>query len=255
VWALRERAGLFSRSLHRASELSHGPISFRNLAATGDSDRFFALGTHPEYQLIRANPLSKNYDVILPDAGATDVDVTADGEWLVYSLRENGALWKSRRNGTERLELTAQAPGALAPQWSPDGKEVLFTAFFLDKRSQLYVVPTAGGTPRAVLPNTAEGWAQSGDWSPDGKQILFDYFQQDQSDLRILDRTAGKVRELPIRRDECALGARRQNTSRRSTAKTHQIVLYTLDEKWSPLRKRRTHMACASGQQFVYYQE
>jgi Tol biopolymer transport system component/DNA-binding winged helix-turn-helix (wHTH) protein len=259
VWALRERAGLFSRSLHRASELSHGPISFRNLAATGDSDRFFALGTHPEYQLIRANPSSKDYDVILPDAGATDVDVTADGDWLVYSLRENGALWKSRRNGAERLELTAQAPGALAPQWSPDGKEVLFTAFFLDKRSQLYVVPAAGGTPRPVLPNTAEGWAQSGDWSPDGKQILFDYFEQDHSDLRILDRAAGKVQELP---DSQGLEQARWSPDGKHIAainsKTHQIVLYTLDKKkWSVLAEAAdAHgMRWSADSNFVYYQE
>src|SRR5262249_55564694 len=45
VWAFREPIGLFSRASNHASELSHGPISFRNLAATGDSDRFFALGT------------------------------------------------------------------------------------------------------------------------------------------------------------------------------------------------------------------
>jgi Tol biopolymer transport system component/DNA-binding winged helix-turn-helix (wHTH) protein len=259
VWALREPTGLFLRASNHASELSHGPISFRNLAATGDSDRFFALGTHPEYQLIRVKASSKDYEVVLPDAGATDVDVTPDGEWLVYSLRENGALWKSRRNGAERLELTARAPGARAPQWSPEGKEVLFTAYFLDRRPQLYVVPSDGGTPRVVLPNTEAGSAESGDWSPDGKQILFDYFEQEQSDLRILDRAAAKIEQLP---NSQGLEQARWSPDGRHIAaingKTHQIVLYTLDrKKWSVLADAAdAHgMRWSADSNFVYYQE
>src|SRR6516225_7221453 len=130
VWAAREPASAFSRK-RAPAELTHGPVAFRSVTGAGDSNRFFALGTHPEYQLIRVDPRTRQNYTILPDAGATDVDVTPDGEWLVYSLRENGALWKSRRTGRERIELTASAPGALAPQWSPDGREVLFTGFFL----------------------------------------------------------------------------------------------------------------------------
>jgi len=42
-----------------------------------DSDRFFRFGTHSEYQLIRMISLTTAYDVILPDAGATDVDATS----------------------------------------------------------------------------------------------------------------------------------------------------------------------------------
>jgi Tol biopolymer transport system component/DNA-binding winged helix-turn-helix (wHTH) protein len=258
VWSLPEGAGFLSRARRQPNELTHGPVSYHNLAETGDSDRLFALGTHPEYQLIRVNPVTTEADIILPDAGATDVDVTPDGEWLVYSLRENGALWKSRRNGKERVELTALPPGALAPQWSPDGKEVLFTAFFLEKRPQLYVVSSAGGTPRPILPATRAS-TQSGDWSPDGKRILFDYSEQGGSDLRILDRAAAKIETVP---DSQFLVQARWSPDGKHVAaihsKTHQIMLYALDGKnWSVISEASNAqgMRWSADGNFVYYQE
>ncbi|HVO56836.1 MAG TPA: winged helix-turn-helix domain-containing protein [Dongiaceae bacterium] len=259
VWALRERGGLFSRGRRSTSELTHGPVSYRNLTGTGDSDRFFALGTHPEYQVIRVEPGTEKSSIILPDAGATDVDVTPDGEWLVYTLRENGALWKSRRSGKERAELTAIPPGAIAPQWSPDGKEVLFTAFFLGKKPQIFVVSSSGGTPRAILPANTAGSSASGDWSHDGAQILFEYSERNVSDLRILDRAAGKIVSIPG--SEGMVQARWSPDGRYIAAlnsRTRQLMLYSVkDQSWSVLAETNSAqgMRWSADSNFVYYQE
>ncbi|HEY6126700.1 MAG TPA: winged helix-turn-helix domain-containing protein [Candidatus Acidoferrum sp.] len=258
VWSLREPRHFFSRAA-RPIAITQGPVAFRNLAGSSDSNRFFALGTHPEYQLIHENPVDTKHDVILADAGATDVDVTPDGEWLVYSLRENGALWKSRRDGKEKLELTPLPPGALAPQWSPDAKEVLFTAFLLQKNPELYVVPSAGGTPHPVLPRGTTGSTQSGDWSPDGKQILFDYSEQDGSDLRILDRASSKIEKLP---GSNGFSQARWSPDGKNIAaidsRTRQIVLYSAEKKsWSVLAEANTPrgMRWSADGKFIYYQE
>src|SRR5215813_1200426 len=258
VWASRESTGVFSRR-HVPTELTHGPVAFRSVTGTDDSSRFFALGTHPEYQLIRMNPRTGQNDVVLPDAGATDVDVTPDGEWLVYSLRENGALWMSRRTGKERIELTASAPGALAPQWSPDGREVLFTAFFLAKRPELYLVASNGGIPRALLSDPANGSSRSGDWSPDGKLILFDYFEGEASELRTVERESSKVSRLP---ESQGLVQPRWSPDGRFivgiNSKTHDILLYTVaTEKWSMLAESTNAqgMRWSADSNYVYYQE
>ena len=258
VWAARESAGAFSRK-RAPAELTHGPVAFRSVTGAGDSNRFFALGTHPEYQLIRVDPRTRQNYTILPDAGATDVDVTPDGEWLVYSLRENGALWKSRRTGRERIELTASAPGALAPQWSPDGREVLFTAFFLAKRPELYLVASNGGIPRALLSDLANGSSRSGDWSPDGKLILFDYFEGEASELRTVERESSKVSRLP---ESQGLVQPRWSPDGRFivgiNSKTHDILLYTVaTEKWSMLAESTNAqgMRWSADSNYVYYQE
>jgi len=258
IWAAHERAGIFSRK-RPPVELTHGPMAFRNVTGTGDSNRFFALGTHPEYQLIRMDPRSGRTETILPDAGATDVDVTPDGEWLVYSLRENGALWKSRRSGKERIELTASSPGALAPQWSPDGNELLFTEFFLTRRPQLYLVPSNGGIPHPLLSGAASGSSRSGDWSSDGKLVLFDYFEGDDSDLRIMERDSEKVETLP---DSQGLVGPRWSPDGKYIAainsRTHDILLYTIaTKKWSVLAEaiNAQGMRWSADSNYVYFQE
>ena len=185
--------------------------------------------------------------------------MTPDGEWLVYSLRENGALWKSRRNGTQRAELTAVPPGALAPEWSPDAREVLFTAFFLDRKPQLYMVPSAGGTPHAILTGRSAGSSRSGDWSPDGKQILFDFFDEHGSNLRILDRASSSISTVP---DSQQLEAPRWSPDGKHIAainrKTHQIVLYTLEKKqWRVMAQAVDvrGMRWSANSDSIYYQE
>jgi Tol biopolymer transport system component len=147
----------------------------------------------------------------------------------------------------------------LAPQWSPDAKEVLFTAFFLEKKPQLYVVPSAGGTPRAVLPSGTDGSALSGDWSPDGKQILFEFTRNGESDLRILDRASGTIQSIPG--SQGLVQARWSPDGSHIAAinsKSHQIILHSVEKKaWSVLAEANnaSGMRWSADSNFVYYQE
>jgi WD40 repeat protein len=199
IWAARSGAPLFRASHKAPIELTHGPVSFTQVAVAAAGTRVFALGTHPEYQLIRLDPKNKNVTRLLNDAGATTVDYSPDGEWIVYALRQNGSIWKSRRDGSGRVELTSTPPGAFAPSWSPDGKSILFTAFSLGKQSQLYMIPAGGGTPQPILPAGTTGATISGDWSPDSRQIVMDFMEpgkEARPHLQILDVGSGKIRTL-----------------------------------------------------------
>jgi Tol biopolymer transport system component/DNA-binding winged helix-turn-helix (wHTH) protein len=199
IWALRERGELFGPTRAKAFEITHGPVSFTQLAAAPEGMRVFALGTHPEYQLVRYDATTHKSTRLLEDAGATTVAYSPDEQWIVYALRQNGTLWKSRKDGTGRVELTSTPPGAFAPSWSPDGKKILFTAFLLGKQPQLYLVPSEGGAPRPVLPRGMTGATHSGDWSPDSRRIVMDYSEpggKGNSYLQILDITNGSITKL-----------------------------------------------------------
>lgn len=72
------------------------------------------------------------------------------------------------------------------PRWSPDGRSLAFIAKTGHGKSELYIVPAAGGKPREVgdAPNGVQQFA----WSPDGRSIA--YVTPDDSPLSAQDRKA-----------------------------------------------------------------
>ena len=139
LWLMQEQQGLFSRTSNPV-QLTTGPIAFDHPVALTAAGRVFVIGSQSEYQLLRIDPETSTKTAMLTESGATDIDFSLDGQWVVYAARESGTLWKSRLDGTGKLELTAKATGAFAPTWSPDEKQILFTGFLLDKQPRLYVV-------------------------------------------------------------------------------------------------------------------
>ena len=199
LWLMEEDRGLLRRRTGQPVQLTTGPIAFDHPIAMPDGKRIFAIGSHDEYQLLRIDPKTSAKTAMLAESGATDMDFSLDGQWVVYAARENGTLWKSRIDGSGKVQLTAGATGAFAPHWSPDQKEILFTGFLLDSQPRLYVVSAQGGSPRNVLPTTNKWASVSGDWRTDGRQIVLDVQEIESGrppDIRILDLESNKLTKL-----------------------------------------------------------
>src|SRR5215469_8354303 len=200
LWVMEENRGLFRSRSGDPVQLTRGPIAFDHPTAIGDGSRIFAIGSHNEYQLLRMDPRTLAKTAMLAESGATDMDFSLDGQWVVYAARENGTLWKSRIDGSNRVQLTAGATGAFAPHWSPDQKEILFTGFLLDRQPRLYVVSAQGGAPKSVLPSDNKWASVSGDWRTDGRQIVLDVQEMESGrdpNIRIFDLESGKLATLP----------------------------------------------------------
>lgn len=73
-------------------------------------------------------------------------------------------------NKTEPVQLTFGDKNDSQPQWSPDGKQILFVRADGDK-SQLWILPLTGGEAHAIT--KSEYGAGNPRWSPDGKKILY----------------------------------------------------------------------------------
>ena len=199
LWLIEENRGLFRRGPSQPIQLTLGPVAFDHPNAIPNSNRILAIGSHNEYQLLRIDPRNDAKTAMLAESGATDMDFSLDGQWVVYAARENGTLWKSRIDGSGKVQLTAGATGAFAPHWSPDQKQILFTGFLLDRQPRLYVVSAQGGTPQSVLPSNNKWASVSGDWRTDGRQIVLDVQEMEsgrEPDIRILDLETGKLTKL-----------------------------------------------------------
>jgi DNA-binding winged helix-turn-helix (wHTH) protein/Tol biopolymer transport system component len=262
LWLLDERGGWLGRSEREPLQLTKGPIALDHPTATANGTRVFAIGSHSEYQLLRIDPKTLVKTAMLSESGATDMDFSLDGQWVVYAARENGTLWKSRIDGTNRVQLMAGATGAFAPHWSPDQKEILFTGFLLDKQPRLYVVSSQGGSPKPVLP-TANRWASvSGDWRTDGRQIVVDVEDTatgGESNIRILDLESNKL--TSIASSEGLIEPRWSADGRYIAAlnpKKKQIWLYDCKAlKWSVLAEANfpSTLRWSPGGDALYYQD
>ena len=93
-----------------------------------------------------------------------------DGSKVVFhSDRDGGGIYTVAVLGGE-LKLIAKT--GRGPRYSPDGQRIVYwvgESYFV--RTQVYVVPSSGGTPRQVQPKFYG--AHDAVWSSDGKYLLF----------------------------------------------------------------------------------
>lgn len=261
LWLVEEQA----RGLSRARgplQLTSGPIAYDHPVALSTASRVFVIGSQNEYQLLRIDAKTSAKTAMLTESGATDIDFSLDGQYVVYTSRESGTLWKSRLDGTGKMELTAQATGAFAPAWSPDEKQILFTGFLLDKQPRLYVVSSKGGTPKPVLPTNNKWATVSGDWKTDGREIVMDVQDTESSgetNIRILDLETSKL--ITLEGSEGMIDPRWSSDGRYIAAlhpKKKQVWLYECQtKKWFMLAEANFPSALrwSPGGDALYFQD
>ena len=94
-----------------------------------------------------------------------------DLQWVAYVSYPEGILWKSKLDGSGRVQLSYPPLLAGLPRWSPDGKQIAFFDALAGKPGRIYLVSAAGGDPHQLLPEDSEP-QRDPDWSRDGNKIL-----------------------------------------------------------------------------------
>ncbi len=92
--------------------------------------------------------------------------VSRDHLAFVYA----GDIWMTDRAGQHPVQLTTHPASEFAPQFSPDGKWLAFSASY-DNNTDVYVVSVDGGQPRRLTWHPGQDIVRG--WSADGKRILF----------------------------------------------------------------------------------
>ncbi len=171
LWAIREKGDLFHKVDHHPVRLTSGPLNFSSPQATADGAKIYAVGEQPRAELVRFEPKSGQFVPYLGGASVSDVSFSPDGQWVTYVTVPESTLWRSRTDGTQKLQLTSTPLIAFGPRWSPDGKQIAFSGGDLEHPSRLYVVPAEGGTPRSF--SVAEFGAGRPSWMREGSSIVF----------------------------------------------------------------------------------
>jgi eukaryotic-like serine/threonine-protein kinase len=187
LWYLPMKRGWFHRVVE-PTRLTAGPLSYFDPVPSRDGEQIFALGTKQRGELVRYDSKSKRFIPFLGGTSATNVTFSRDGNWVAYLSYPERALWHSRSDGTERLQLAPPLLGNAAI--SPDGKRVVY-----ESSSNIYVIDSEGGQPQAIVNDFK---SRLGDLSPDGNKILFyTALDQNQDETNILDLRTGKRSAAP----------------------------------------------------------
>jgi eukaryotic-like serine/threonine-protein kinase len=201
LWALREERGLFGKAHSEPVQLTFGPIRFNRPVPSRDGKRLFAVGVQARGELARLDRRSGEFVPYLSGLSADGVAFSKDGSWVAYVAFPEGTLWRSRLDGTERLQLTFPPLISALPRWSPDGKEIAFFAGRASSVPSVYLIPAAGGTPRRATKRELPEMDPS--WSPDGRRLMFGSgpgFEASTSPnvvIHLLDLSTGELSELP----------------------------------------------------------
>jgi len=181
------------------TQLTTGPMSFPFGVPSPDGKKFYADGYLPRSEMVRYESHAHAFVPVLSGISADFVDFSQDGQWITYVSIPENTLWRSRVDGSERLQLTFPPVAPFLPHWSPDDSQIIYTDFQAGKPPKAFLISTQGGTPLPMFSETGNQF--DANFSPDGKKIAYGRsptFRDpgDKLEIRILDVTAKQTSVL-----------------------------------------------------------
>ena len=174
IWVLREARSPFGIGTAGPVQLTSGAVSFSYPTPSPDGKKIFAVGGQERGELVRYDLNSQRLQPFLSGISAEHLDFSRDGNWVTYVTFPTSILWRSKVDGSDRMQLTTAPLRATLPRWSPDGTRIAFAGRVPSGDWKIYVVSSEGGEPKVV----SKGDAVEVDptWSADGNSVIFGSF-------------------------------------------------------------------------------
>ena len=201
IWIISEHSSFWRKRSPSPVQLTAGPMAFYGSGISSkDGKKLFVLGMKQRAELVKYDVRSAELVPFLGGISAGDVDFSRDDKWVTYVNYPDDTLWRSRLDGSERLQLTYPPMRAGVPHWSPDDQLIAFSGITSGKPWKIFLISKDGGTPTAV---TADEDAQEADpaWSPDGKSLVFGHggspTTPEHTFIEVFDIQSHKTSQLP----------------------------------------------------------
>lgn len=199
IWAMLEKRW-FGRTSHSPSQLTSGQMNSLAPSISSDARKLYVIGQQLRGELARYDSNSGQFVPYLSGISAEFADFSRDRKWVTYVSFPDHILWRSKLDGSERLQLTLPPVQAAVPRWSPDGKRIAFFDAAPGKPWKIHLISADGGTPEPVLNEPRN--EMDPNWSPDGNALLFSYFPifektaPESLGVYVVDLGTRKVRKL-----------------------------------------------------------
>jgi serine/threonine protein kinase/Tol biopolymer transport system component len=161
IWALPMQAGIFHHS-EKPVRLTTGTAPYLTSLPGRDGKQVFAVAKNDRGEMVHYDMKSHQFLPFLSGISAFHPTFSKDGKWVAYASYSDHTLWRSRTDGSERMQLTYPPMVVYGPYISPDGTRVAFSSKY-----QVFLVDMNGGQPQRII--AAGVFAL---WSPDGNLLV-----------------------------------------------------------------------------------
>ena len=126
VWALAEVKNLLRKASNQPVQLTSGPMGFSMPLPSKDGKKLYAVGGLARGELTRYESKTGQFVPFLSGISADSVSFSKDGNWVAYVAYPEGTLWRSKADGSERLQLSFPPLYARLPAGRPTATGLSF---------------------------------------------------------------------------------------------------------------------------------
>jgi serine/threonine protein kinase/Tol biopolymer transport system component len=240
IWIVPDHVGWWRKAAREPVQLTTGPLQFLDPLPSKDGKKLFVVGVQPRAELVRYDTKSGDFVPYLGSISAGDVEFSRDGQWITYISYPDNTLWRSRADGSSRLQLTYPPMRAALAHWSPDGQQIVFSGATPGKPWKVFLISRDGGSPEP-LTTTEDIQETDPTWSNDGSLVAFGHYDALRHERTFIELFNVKTRQLTQLPDSQGIFGPRWSPDGRyivalTEAANDKLMLYDVkSQKWHAL--------------------